>query len=74
MIPIYGITIRRYKQVISKCSTVQADRDIADQLSEQELRKMNSLLLLSFLWSAVSADIYLHNPRYVSFTVSSFEE
>ena len=49
--------------MISKCSPVQADGDIADPLSEHWLRKMNSLLLLSFLWSLVTADIYLHNPR-----------
>jgi len=49
--------------MISKCSPGADDRDIAEQFRGPEKRKMDSLLLLSFLWSIVAADIYLHNPR-----------
>lgn len=51
------------KQVISKCSSAAKPTVISQPSSVHELRKMNSLLLLSFLWSVVTADIYLHNPR-----------
>lgn len=48
--------------MISKSSCTGAELAAISQ-GGKETRKMNSVLLLSFLWTIAAADIYMHNPR-----------